>query len=282
VWGKGRCVGGTRCARAAAADCSRVAQLHLLTTLSILWTLPQCALLDPTASLAHLYAASAHPVHSTPSLVNQLAAAAPLVHLPTCPVFRSASRALMLVPASSLAPSSPTAIATAPHSATFMAVLPAASSISYLTVLHFASGRRRALTQLAAAPTAALQSTLLTSASQAHPHPLSAPKATAHARHALPAVSAPLQARPIPRFVNTALTPPWSVQHPAPPAPRARFRQLLGRLHATAALPALTVLQAHRSSAAAPSTRMPPLPVAPVPARPALGKLYPPGGRASA
>jgi hypothetical protein len=123
-------------------------------------------------------------------------------------------------------------------------------------------------------------------APKARLHPPAAPPAAAHAKRALPAASVPLQVRLIPSCANQALSLPLLAQHLAPPAPRARFRLLLVRLHATPALPAPTVLQLRRSSAAAPSTRMPPHPMVPAlvpaPARPALGKLYPSRGKASA
>jgi len=154
---------------------------------------------------------------------------------------------------------------------------------------YMARARRGCGSLSASAPTAVLQPTFSISASKAHPHPLSAPPATSHVRRALPAASAILRARPIPSCANLALTPMWSTAQHFPqsalPASRARFRQLLVCLYATSALPAPNVVQlhlSHRSSAAAPSTRMHPLPVAPALAQPVLGKLYPPLDRASA
>jgi hypothetical protein len=202
--------------------------------------------------------------------------------LPTCPVSRSASRALTPAPASSPAPSSPTATASTPQSATRTTALSAAT---LPTAAPCASERLRALTLPAVAPTAALQPTFSTSAPEAHPRYPSAPTATAHASRVLPAASAPMQARAFPRCAQQALSLALSVQQPlqsAIPAPQARSPQVLDCCRAAAAPPERTVLQAHRSSAAAPSTRMRPLLVVPAPAGPALGRLYPPRGRASA
>jgi hypothetical protein len=162
--------------------------------------------------------------------------------------------------------------------ATRTTALPAATSPTAPTC---ASERLRAATQRAAAPTAALQPTCSTAAPKAPFRPPSAPPATAHASRALPAASVPLQATLIRSYAKQAHTPPLLALHFAPPVPRARFRLPLVRLHATSALPAPTVLQLRRSSAAAPSTLMHPLPVVPAPAALVLGRLYPPQGRAS-
>ena len=182
-------------------------------------------------------------------------------------------------PASSPAPSSPTATVATPHSATGTTAMSAATP---RMAAHIASERLRALTRCAVAPTAALQPTFSTSVPQPHTRPPSAPGATAHARCVPPAASAPLQARPVPSCAQQAPSLPLSGRQPAIPAPRERTLQVSGRSHAAAAPPECTVLQAHRSSAAAPSTRLRPLLVVPAPARPALGKLYPPRGRVSA
>jgi len=215
-------------------------------------------------------------------LVQKTAAfafAADLAHLPTCRVSRSASRALTLAPACSHVLSSPTATASTALIATRTAALSAAT---HPKEAPCASERLRAATQCAAAPTAALQPTCSTAAPEARHHPPSAPPATAHARRVLPAASALLQARQVPSLAQQARSLAISGRQPAAPAPQARTPLLLVPWHATSALPVPTALQAHRSSAAAPSTRMPPLLVVPAPAAPALGKLYPQRDRASA
>jgi len=218
---------------------------------------------------------------SVPATAACVAAAAP-ARLPTSPVSRSASRALTLAPASSPAPSSPAATASTPQSATTTAALVAAT---LPTAAPCASERLRALTRCVAAPTAALQPTFSTSAPEAHPpYPL-APTATTHASRVLPAASAPMQARAVPSCALQALSLASSVQQPlqsAIHALQARIPQVPGRRRAAVAPPERTVLQAHRSSAAAPSTRMRPLLVVPAPAGLALVKLYPARGRASA
>jgi hypothetical protein len=246
---------------------------------SILWTCLQYALLDPTPSSVHLCALRAPPAPSTLSSANPHAAAAAPARLPTCPVSRSASRALTPAPVSSPAPLSPTATVLTPQSATRTAAL---LDATLPTAALCANEHLWALTLRAVAPTAALQPTFSTSAPEAHRHPKSVPTATAHARRVLPAASAPMQARAVPSRAQQALSLPLSVQQPAIPAPQARTPQVPVRRHAAAAPPERTVLQAHRSSAAAPSTRMRPLLVVPAPARPVLGKLYPARGRASA
>ena len=208
--------------------------------------------------------------------------AADLAHLQTCRVSRNVSRALTLAPACSHALSSPTATALTAQIATRTAALSAAT---HPKEPPCASERLRAATQRAAAPTAALQPTCSTAAPKERLHSPSAPPATAHARRVLPAASAPLQARAVRICAMQAPTPPLSVQYHAPPALLAHILHLLARLQSSRAPPAPqapTALQAHRSSAAAPSTRMPPLLVASAPAAPALGKLYPQRDRASA
>ena len=249
---------------------------------SMLWTYLQYALLDPTPSSVHLCALRAPPAPSTLSSANPHAAAAAPARLLTCPVSRSASRALTPAPVSSPAPLSPTATVLTPQSATRTAAL---SDATLPTAAPCANEHLWALTLRAVAPTAALQPTFSTSAPEAHPRPPSAPRATAHARRVLPAASAPMQARAVPSRAQQALSLALSAQQhlqSATPAPQARSPQVLVCRHAAAAPPERTVLQAHRSSAAAPSTRMRPLLVVPAPARPALVKLYPPRGRASA
>ena len=121
-------------------------------------------------------------------------------------------------------------------------------------------------------------------APKARLHPPAAPPAAAHAKHALPAASVPLQARASRSCAMQAPTPPLSVQRPpqsASPALQARIHLLPVPLHAPSALPAPTVLQLRRSRVVVQLTRMPPC-VAPAPAAPVLGKLYPQRARASA
>ncbi len=166
-----------------------IADLFAQLSVSILWTCSQYALLDPTLSSVHICALRAPPAPSTLSLANLRAAAAAPARLPTFPVSRSASRALTPAPASSPAPSSPTATASTPQSATRTTALSAAT---LPTAALCARERLWALTLRAAAPTAALQPTFSTSALEAHPHPPSAPTATAHASRVLPAASAPM------------------------------------------------------------------------------------------
>jgi hypothetical protein len=236
-------------------------------------------LLVPTPSSAHLNATSARPAPSTLLLANLHAAAAPPAHLPTYPAYHSVSHALKPSPVSNPAQSFPIAIVLKPHSAIKTAVPQAVTS---LMVLPFVSEHLQAPIRRAAAPTAALQPMSSTSAPKVHSHPPSAPAATAHAGRALPAAFVLLQAKSTRSCANQARTLALSAQHPAPRAPQALFRKLLVRLHAPSALPAPIVLQLRHSRAAAPSTRMPPFPVAPAPAGPALGKLCPPRGKASA
>ncbi len=201
MWEEGR-----RAAAVAAADCRCVAQIQV-PMLSILWTRSQYALLDPTPSSVHLCALRAPPAPSilllakpsarcaqqarsiqtralslwypassaplvervqllVPTTATCAAAAAP-ARSPTCPVSRSASRALTPAHASSPAPSFPTATAATPQSATRIAALSAAT---LPMAAPCASERLRALTLPAVASTAALQPTFSTSAPLAHPH----------------------------------------------------------------------------------------------------------------
>jgi hypothetical protein len=181
-----------------------------------------------------------------------------------------------LAPASSLVPPSPTATVSTPKNATRTAALSAAT---LPTVAPCPSQLLRALSLRVVVPTAALHPTFSTSAPEAHPHPPSAPTATAHGRRVLPAASAPMPVMSVPSRVQQAFSLVLSMRQSAIPAPQARTPQVLSRCHAAAAPPERTVLQAHRSSAAAPSTRMRLLLVVPALARPALGKLYPRRGR---
>ena len=251
--------------------------------LQILSTRSVDALPAPTPSLAHQNAAFALPDPSTLPWAKPPAAAAPPAPSPTHPASCCAYRvpAPTLMPASNPAPSFPTATALMQPIATRTAALPAAT---FPTEPPCASVRLRAATQSVAAPTAALQPTCSTAASQARHHASSAPPATAHARHALPAASAPLRARAIRSCAMQALTPPLLAQRPpqsAPPALRAHIHLLLARLHAPSALPAPTALRLRRSRVAAPSTRIPPCEAA-APAALALGKLYPQRDRSCA